>query len=321
MPNQLNQMTLKMTPTWKLLSGIGLFLAFSISALGAESPQATPVQGPSPATPVPSEVKEPKITHPPKVRHARHTNRPTATVAVNRGGLEMSGQTRFVFDEARNLLVPNQKYFIKYEDEETYGRTASTEASSTSTTFSQEQVADFQKAVDTIGEYRNRMKTQCLGNSTRFFIDSLDHYFSSLAAFNRKAIPLVADISSNNNQLMLVVNRTALIDAPVLMSRYLQFKKQRFKETISRFAPSDTQLIKSLVNIAKMLKVEISEDDWNKTYGIRDSALELVSLWPREAIFEASEKLADAKETPCIVNLKAAEAQTIAAPSTTKTGE
>ncbi len=281
---------------------VSLLLGFAVNGIGAEvakpsTPpvEATPVHGPVPAPP---KAKAHSQTRAKAAKRTANVSSPAKSHVS-----EMYGQTRFVFDEARNLLVANQKYFIKYEDEESFGRVAATANGSLAATFSPSDVADFQKAVETVGDYRNRMKSHCGGVSTRYFVDALDRYMSSLASFNRRALPLVADISENNNQLILVVNRTALVDAPVLMSRYLQFKKQRFKESMNRFLPSDSELIGSLVSIAKMLKVEVSDEDWNKTYGLRDNALELVSLWPREPIFEATEKLTDAKESACIVSL------------------
>jgi hypothetical protein len=214
------------------------------------------------------------------------------------------GTQTYLLEEAKNLIVPSQPYVIRFEDEESLGKVAKTETGSLNTNFSPEEVEQFRVAVQTIGDYRTKMRNQCLGSSARLFLQSLDKYLSSLASFNRRALPLVADISENNNSLILVVNRTALVDAPVLVSRYLQFKKQRFKESMGRFLPSDNQLVAAMVTIARQLKVDISDDDWNRSYGLRDNALELVSLWPRELIFEATEKLSEAHETACVIDLR-----------------
>jgi len=209
--------------------------------------------------------------------------------------------TRFLWDEASNLIVPNQKYLLRYQDEDNFGKIASDEKTTVTLSFSEGEVERYREDIRVIADYRNQMKQRCNGSSTQYFVEALDKYLSALASFNRKALPLVADISENNDLMILIVNRTALIDPPILSTRYLQFKKQRFKESMNRFLAQDQQLVKAMVDVARLFKVDITDKDWNRTYGARDNALELVSLWPRDLIFEATEKLTDAKEMACVV--------------------
>jgi hypothetical protein len=237
-----------------------------------------------------------------KVRRekAKTPNRKIVSTSVKKER-RAAPESKFFFEEAKNLLVPNQKYLVKYEDEDSYGRLATNGSSSLTLTFSPDDVEKFRTAVQTIADYRTQMRQRCLGSSARAFTEALDQYLVSLCSFNRRALPLVGDISENNNTFVLLVNRTPLVDAPVLVSRYLQFKKQRFKENMGKFLPMDNQLVAAMVNIANVLKVEISDEEWNKSYGVRDNALELTSLWPREPIFGATERLSDLKEIACIV--------------------
>lgn len=210
---------------------------------------------------------------------------------------------RAAFEEAKNLIVANQPYVLKFEDEENYGKVSETGKTHTDHTFSEEEVETFRKAVDTLGIYRNQLRTRCSGASPKVLITAFDKYLHSVSLFNRKALPLVADIAESNPTMVLVVNRNVLIDAPVLISRYLQFKKQRFKESMNKFTAADQSMIDALISIAATLKVKISDSDWTKSYPVRESGLEMISMWPRETIFEATEKLSDARETVCIVDL------------------
>jgi hypothetical protein len=237
----------------------------------------------------------------PKIRNVATPRRIiSATGNVGRVHAER-GDWRFLYDEARNLLVPDQKYLIQYEDEENYGKAAGTGKNSQTVVFSPEDVEKFKKAVQTVADYRNQMRNHCPSPSAASFMQSLDKYANSLCAFNRRALPLVADISENNSLLRLLVSRTSLKDAPVLVSRYLQFKKQRFKDSMDKFVPADRSLVEAMVTIANVLKVELNNEDWNRPYGLRDNSVEVVSLWPRESIFEASAKLTESRESACIV--------------------
>jgi hypothetical protein len=250
---------------------------------------------------------EDKPTSPSKTRISIRPTAPkkprTASEKKNTGIAQT--ETRFVSEEAKNLLVPDQKYLIRFEDEESLGKVAPNAGkNSLNTSFSSEEVSQFRSAVQYIADYRQHLHSRCLGASNQSFSRALDKYLAGLAAFNRRALPVVADITENNNLLVLIVNRTALIDAPVLISRYLQFKKQRFKENMGRFLAADATLVTSLVNIAKLLHVELSDDEWNKTYVLRDNVLEQNSLWSRDSIFDATDKLASVRETTCVVEIK-----------------
>ena len=210
--------------------------------------------------------------------------------------------SRNLFDEAKNLIIPNQKYLLQFEDEESFGRLTSKGKEDTTVVFSDSEVEKFRQAAQTISSYRAQVKQRCSGQSETFLIQALDNYSASLAAFNRRALPLVADISENNNLMILLVNRTTLVDAPVLVSRYLKYKKQRFKENMGRFLTTDNQLVESMVTIADILKSEVSDRDWNKSYAVRDNALEQISLWPRKPIFEATARLSEMRERACVVD-------------------
>ena len=273
------------------------FLFSGNLALGVVAPRSTVHTGTQLNLPDPDTTPASKRVH----GRSRRVGA-SATVKTSKAS-ETLGHTKFPYEEAKNLLIADQKYFLKYEDEDTFGRVGASSPSSRNTSFSKAEVEQYRDAVEKIAQYRNNTKNHCLGASNQYFVEALDKYLTSLSSFNRRAIPLVADISSNNNQLVLVVNRTTLTDAPVLISRYLQFKKQRFKETMDKFLPSDSELIAAMVRIGKTLDVSLNDEAWNRTYGIRDNGLELISLWPRETIFQATEKLADAKESVCVVTL------------------
>lgn len=266
-----------------------------VAAGNSVPPPQLPPPGPTPVS-----VATP-VKHTPKAKHHVRSRSGTPASAPR----ETSGGSQtFLLEEAKNLIVSQQPYRLRFEDEESFGKLSQPDVGTVSTEFSPEDVEQFRTSVQTVGDYRIKVRNQCLGASTRYFLQSLDKYLSSIASFNRRALPLVADISENNSSLVLVVNRAPLVDAPVLVSRYLQFKKQRFKESMNRFLPSDNQLVASMVQIARILKVNLTEDDWNRSYGLRDNALELVSLWPRELIFDATEKLSEAHETACIIDLR-----------------
>lgn len=239
-------------------------------------------------------------------RHHHGTVRPREAA---RSATELPSSPVLLAEEAMNLLIPNQKYLIKFEDEENFGKVAPLQSNSSYVEFSQGDVEKYQEAVKNIIEYRNFVRQHCGGESSRRFADALDRYIASLCTFNRKALPLVADITENNSALILIVNRSTLIDAPILTSRYLQFKKQRFKESMNRFLANDLQLVSDMVSVAKMLKVEVSDENWNKSFGVRDNAIETLSQWPREMVFSATEKLTDARESACIFQPKANVAQ------------
>jgi hypothetical protein len=238
---------------------------------------------------------------------------------VSKSATELPSSPALLAEEAMNLLIPNQKYLIKFEDEENFGKVAPLQSNSSYVEFSQSDVEKYREAVKNIIEYRNFVRQHCSGESSRRFADAMDRYISSLCTFNRKALPLVADITENNSALILIVNRSTLIDAPVLTTRYLQFKKQRFKESMNRFLNNDLQLVADMVTVAKTLKVEISEENWNKSFGVRDNAIESLSQWPREMIFSATEKLNDARESACIFQAKSNVAQQKAEDNKTST--
>jgi hypothetical protein len=278
------------SPGWAASPDLALIEGTTIAA-GA--PTANVVKPVPPALPAPSHSKA-KRPH-----RARSGSNPIARSSDSPGGAQT-----FLLEESKNLIVSNQPYRLRFEDEESLGKVSQQNTGTLSVEFSPEDVEQFRTSIQTIGDYRVKLRNQCLGSSTRYFLESIDKYLSSLASFNRRALPLMADISENNSSLVLIVNRAPLVDAPVLISRYLQFKKQRFKEVMNRFLPSDNQLVASMVQVARILKINISEDDWNRSYGLRDNALELVSLWPRELIFDATEKLSEAHETACIIDLR-----------------
>lgn len=284
------------------------FSSLSFAALVPPSPAVTntTVTTPPAATaapkinPAPAKTPEKKKTtvrnsSPSRPRTA--STPPTIPARLDR----VAGEARNLFEEAKNLLVPDQKYLIQFEDEEGFGRPASKGKEDTTIIFSESDVEKYKRAVEVIASYRNQVKQRCSGVSEGYLVQALDNYSVSLSAFNRRALPLVADISENNALMILLVSRTTLVDAPVLVSRYLQFKKQRFKESINRFVTSDTQLVDSMVKIAKILKTELNDSDWNKSYSVRDNALELISLWPRKPIFEATARLSEVKERACVV--------------------
>jgi hypothetical protein len=234
-------------------------------------------------------------------KSAWHRDAKSTHTPATRAHSSSTADWRFLYEEARNLLVADQKYLIQFEDEENYGKAAGTGKNSVTTVFASEDVEKFKHAVQNIADYRNQMRNHCATASAHSFMEALDKYAYSLCAFNRRALPLVADISENNSLLRLLVSRTSLKDAPVLISRYLQFKKQRFKDSMDKFVPADKQLVEAMVNVANVLKVELIDEDWNRPYGLRDTSVELVSLWPRENIFEATAKLSESREAACII--------------------
>lgn len=295
-----------------------VFLVVTGVAFGAPAPtpQPAPPQvsaakaNPAPAPQVaPAPAKHQHSAHKSTTRKWVHNNNPSRRSAGETTVKTGSQSNQVAFDEAKNLLVSDQKYVIRFEDEEAFGRLAARNVNTTSYVFSEEDIAQWKTSVGVIADYRNQVRTQCSSLSNRSLTTALDRYLTGLGAFNRRALPIVADITENNSQLILIVNRSLLIDAPILVSRYLQFKKQRFKENMSRFLSADRELVGAMTTVAKILKVELTDDDWNKTYGIREAALESMSLWPRDSIFEATDKLSEARENACVVQFKPAKTE------------
>jgi len=135
-------------------------------------------------------------------------------------------------------------------------------------------------------------------------MEALNRYGLALAAAQTRALPIASDISQNLSSLILVVNRTALRDAPILIGRYFQAKKQRYyMDGIEQFAPADSELVNDMLTVARILHVDISDEDKNKSYDLRDDNIEMASVWPRKFILSAAKSLGEAKEPVCVVSL------------------
>lgn len=263
-------------------------------APGVAAPMAE-ITAPVPPAPAPAPVvRAPAVP----AKKSAHAVKPSAPVRTYAHGSD----PRAVFAEAKSLLVPRQKYLLKFEDEQSHAF-PSEQLAPLTTSFSEDEVEQFRRSVQFIADYDLSVRNQCQGQSARSLTQSLEKYAEALNAFNRRALPLVGDISENNNLMVLLINRTTLKDAPVLISRFMQFKKQRFKESLDQFVGTDGELIASMVQIAKALKTDISSDDWNRGYAVRENAVELVSMWPRRMIFEASSRLNEPRENTCIAKM------------------
>lgn len=277
---------------------LSYFLVFSEEPSPAPSP--TPTAHTTPKEAKTTEKKEKAPVAPPRLDTTKKAklNYKGAPKSTNSA---IPTPTPFLAEEAVNLLIPNQKYILKFEDEESFGKIQAA-SNSINTVFSPQEVETFQKSIRYITDYRNQMKQRCFGDSSRKMNEALEKYLAGLCQFNRKALAMVADITENNSAMILVINRSTLVDAPVLVSRYFQFKKQRYKENMQRFLKDDNKLVSQMAQVAKIFKVDLTDETWNKTYGLRENGLENISQWPRELVFQATEKLASAKEGACILN-------------------
>jgi hypothetical protein len=285
-------------------------LSFILVVMSASS------RGDGTAAPAPSAPATPaapsKAVAAPAKSSARKASRPAAKssfVAKRESGYT---EPYALYREAQNLLVPGQKYILKFEDEENRGQLAPTkDAGPQSVVFSSDDVGKYRDAFGEIGEYAKQVREKCSSPSNRLFVQTLDKYADGVASFNRKGLPLVGDISERNDALVLVINRTLLRDAAVLTSRYLNTKRQRFKESLDRFIDADSRLIQAMSTVAKVLRSEVEDEDWKRAFGVRDHSLEMVSMWPRTPIFEATARLNEGQEAVCLADTEPAPAQVL----------
>jgi hypothetical protein len=292
---------MKTTAFLMVLSLSPVLVAAPVAPSTAEAPVSAiatpgkPVAPEAAPAPVKKAVSKPHAHH--KVAAAKPAPAPvTAPVRT-------LPATPDVYREAGSLLVTNEKYIIKYEDEEGNGRPAQSVKAITAE-FTPQEVTDYGDAVRFIADYRGEVKAHCPTTGSQSLVSVLDQYADMLATFHRRALHYAGDISENNNHLVLVVNRSALKDATVLISRYLQFKKARFQDSMDKFLPADNSLVSNLVTVARVFNVSVGSDDWNRKYSVREAALESISAWPRVKVFDATQALAGSREQVCVVELK-----------------
>ncbi len=241
--------------------------------------------------------------------------KPVVHHTVNPISRPVVGDWSAKYTEGRDLLVADHKYVLQYENEENFGRISASEPNRTQVTFSEGDVESFKEAFTVLLNYRTQMEKSCRSTSNELFKSYLDRYATAVSAFHRDGLPMGSDISTNNDSIVLIVNRTTLKDATILVARYLNSKQSRFKEFIPKYVEADKLLKESFNTIAKVLKVEVSDSDRDRPYSIRENNLETVSKLPRFSIFQAAESLTEGKEGVCIVS--AENLTEVATPKTT----